>query len=246
MEPIIAVVAAVGGYLIGSISFARIVARFADPAADISRTETVVGPGNQFSSGMISATAVRVNVGARYGIVTALLDMLKVFIPTLAFRLLYPDQPYDLIVATSALIGHDWPIYYRFVGGRGETAILGGLAALDPLGLVLMLTLGMIVGFLAGNVLALRWAGLILMVPWVWLTTGDALFVAYIVFALAVYFYAVLPEFRQYLAFRAQLVAPTNEDVARELGMGAGLGRAMDRYSIPGIIARLRHPSRGA
>ena len=235
-----------GGYLIGSISFARIVARVADPAADISRTETVVGDGNQFSSGMISATTVRVNVGARYGIVTALLDMLKVFIPTLAFRLVYPDQPYDLIVATSALIGHDWPIYYRFVGGRGETAILGGLAALDPVGLVLMLSLGMIVGFLAGNILALRWAGLVLMVAWVWLTTGDALFVAYIVFALLVYLYAILPELRQYLAFRSQLVAPTNEDVARELGMGAGLGRAMDRYSIPGLNARLRRPSRGA
>lgn len=55
--------------------------------------------------------------------------------------------------------------------------------------------------------------------------------------------YAILPELRQYLAFRAQLAAPTNEDVARELGMGAGLGRAMDRYSIPGIIGRLRRPS---
>ena len=109
-----------------------------------------------------------------------------------------------------------------------------------------MLTLGMIVGFLAGNILALRWSGLILMVPWVWLTTGDALFVAYIDFALAVYFYAVLPDFRQYLAFRAQLTAPTNEDVARELGWepawdGRWTATAF-RASSPGCDVRLVAP----
>ncbi len=240
MDPVIALLAVAVGYLLGSISFARIVAGLVDPTADITKIETVVGEGVTFTSDSVSATAVRMKVGRRYGILTATLDMLKVAIPTLLFKLAFPGEPYFLLVAAAGLIGHDWPVYHRFLGGRGETAIYGALLIIDPVGVVVTLVLGMVLGFALGNILVLRWAGLVLMIPWFWVTTGEPTFVAYMVFADLVYLFAMRPELGQYLSMRTEHVDPTNEEIADEFGMGASLGRAIDRYGLPGLIARLR------
>lgn len=240
MEPIIALTAVAVGYLLGSISFARIVAGRIDPTADVTLIETSLGEGLTFTSDSVSATAVRMKVGRRYGILTALLDMLKVAVPTLAFRVAFPDQPYYLLVAGAGLIGHDWPIYHRFLGGRGETAIYGALLVIDPVGVVVTLIAGAALGFLLGNILVLRWAGMILLIPWFWITTGDPALVGYMVFADIVYLFAMRPELSQYFAMRSGHVDPSNEEIADEFGMGAKLGRAIDRYGLPGLIAGIR------
>lgn len=240
MDPVIALIAAVVGYLLGAISFARLVAHAVDPTADVTKIETVLGEGVTFTSDSVSATAVRMKVGRRYGILTAILDMVKVALPTLVFRLAFPDQPYYLIVAAAGLIGHDWPVYHRFLGGRGETAIYGALLVIDPIGVVVTLILGMVLGFILGNILVLRWAGMVLLIPWFWVTTGDPALVAYMVFADAVYLLAMRPELGQYFAMRHEHVDPTNEEIADEFGMGSRLGRAIDRYGLPGLISRLR------
>lgn len=243
MDPVVALSAAVVGYLLGSISFARLVAHAVDPTADVTRIETSLGEGVSFTSDSVSATAVRMKVGRRYGILTAVLDMGKVALPTLVFRLAFPDQPYHLIVAATGLIGHDWPIYHRFLGGRGETAIYGALLVIDPAGVVVTLILGMGLGFLLGNILVFRWAGMILLIPWFWIARGDPALVAYMVFADAVYLFAMRPELSQYFGMRHDQVDPTNEEIADEFGMGARLGRAIDRYGLPGLISRLRSPA---
>lgn len=240
MDPVIAVLAAAVGYLLGSISFARIVAGRVDPTADVTKIETVVGEGVTFTSDSVSATAVRMKVGRRYGLLTAALDMSKVAIPVLVFRLAFPDESYFVIVAAAGLIGHDWPIYHHFLGGRGETAIYGALLVIDPIGVVVTLILGMVLGFVLGNILVLRWAGLVLLIPWFWITTGDPALVAYMVFADLVYLFAMRPELGQYFAMRSEHVDPSNEEIADEFGMGAKLGRAIDRYGLPGLLARSR------
>lgn len=242
MDLAMALIAIAVGYLLGSISFARIVAGRVDPTADVTRIETVVGEGVTFISDSVSATVVRMKVGRRYGILTAVLDMLKVALPTLAFKLAFPDESYFLLVAAAGLVGHDWPLYHRFKGGRGETAIYGALLVIDPVGVIVTLILGMVLGFALGNILVLRWAGMILLIPWFWLTTGDPALVAYMVFADAVYLFAMRPELGQYFAMRGDHVDPTNEEIADEFGMGAKLGRAIDRYGLPGLFARGRSP----
>ncbi len=240
MEPTTMALAVATGYLLGSISFARIVAGRVDPSADITKIETVVGDGVTFVSDSVSATAVRMKVGRRYGVLTAALDMLKVALPTLAFELAFPGEPYYLLVAAAGLIGHDWPLYHRFVGGRGETAIYGALLVIDPVAVVATLVLGMALGFVLGNILVLRWAGMILLIPWFAIATGDPALVAYMVFADLVYLVAMRPELAQYWAMRSEHTDPTNEEIADEFGMGAKLGRAIDRYGLPGLISRLR------
>lgn len=240
MEPSIVLAAVVIGYLLGSISFARIVSARVKPGEDVTSVSVVVGDGHDFTFRSVSATAVRVKVGRRWGILTGVLDMLKVALPVLAFSLLYPGEPYALIVAGAGLVGHDWPIWHRFRGGRGESVIYGALFVLDPLGAVVTTVAGILIGVLAGNILAVRWAGMILVVPWFLVVRDDPAAALWMVFSLALYFLSLRPELVQYIAMRRTGNPPTNETISRDLGMGAGLGRTVDRISIPGLIRRLR------
>jgi len=59
--------------------------------------------------------------------ITVVLDMLKITIPTLVFKHVYPDTPYFLITAATGMIGHVWPLYHGFKGGRGS---IGRISAL--------------------------------------------------------------------------------------------------------------------
>ena len=79
-----------------------------------------------FESGSISATSVRLHLGARYGCLVAILDILKSLLPSLFFKLWQPDAPYYLITATLATIGHNYPLYHGFKGGRGLSTITEG------------------------------------------------------------------------------------------------------------------------
>jgi glycerol-3-phosphate acyltransferase PlsY len=241
----IALAAALVGYLLGSISFARLVARAVRPEADVTRIEVTLSSGEVFVSGSVSASAARITMGRRYGCLTALLDMAKVAIPTLAFRLWAPDEPYFLIVAAAGLVGHDLPLYHRFRGGRGESPIYGGLLVIDPVAVIGTTVLGAVAGWVVGNILVLRWAGMVLLIPWLWLATGDPWVLAYIVFVDVAYLLAMRPELGQYAAMRATGSDPTNEEIAVEFAMGASLGRFLDRYGLlPALVRRLRGTGR--
>jgi acyl phosphate:glycerol-3-phosphate acyltransferase len=240
MDPIVTLVAAVVGYLLGSLSFARVVARLVNPAVDVTFLETDVGDGNRVTSNAVSGTVVRMKLGKRWGLLVSLLDILKVSVPVLVFRLAYPGESYLYVAAAAGVAGHNWPIYHRFKGGRGESAIMGGLLVIDPIGFALMLTVGMGIGFLAGNILVFEWTGFVLMIPWLWVTTGDPVAVVYMVLVDAMFVVAMIPEIRQFLPLLKMPGGPTNEEMVREYGMGAKLGRAMDLYSIPALIKRTR------
>jgi glycerol-3-phosphate acyltransferase PlsY len=244
MNPWLALLSALIGYLFGSISSARLVTGRVAPGTNISHVEEPVPNSDQkFIMESVSATNVRVRVGTRYGCLTAILDMLKVALPTLVLRLLFPDQPYYLIAAALGLLGHDYPIYYRFKGGRGESAIYGGLLVIDPIGLVINNLGAVALGWLTGQLLVFRWAALILFIPWMWFTTHDPWHLAYILFANLLYWTSMIPELSQFFNLLKIGPAPTQEEIDQFLGMGGKLGRFMDRYSLPGLIGRLRKKS---
>jgi glycerol-3-phosphate acyltransferase PlsY len=237
----IALAAALAGYLLGSLSFARIAVRISGQPVDLGNWEVHLPGGETWTSTIVSATSVRKALGPRYGCLVSMLDMAKVTIPTLAFRLWLPDEPYFYIVAAAGIVGHDYPIWYRFRGGHGESPMLGGLLAIDPVALVGTTILGFGVGFLAGSILVVRWAGFLLLVPWLWLSTGSLWAVAYIVIALLLYFGASARDFMQYRAIVGRGTIPSNEQIAAEVGMGQGLGRALDRYGLlPALVRAVR------
>ena len=240
MELWIAILAGIIGYLTGSLSFARLVARGAAPEKTLQPIrQPIPNTDIVFESDSVSATMVRMQVGTRYGCLTAILDILKVMLPTLIFKLWQPAEPYFLITAALGLVGHDWPLYHRFKGGRGESAIIGGMLVINPLGLVITNLAGILIGWLAGDVLVLRWSFLILLIPWLWVQTQDPAHVVYAVVINLIYWGKMSPELIQFARILKQGGLSTQEEVAGDMAMGQKLGRFLDRYGAPSLVRKI-------
>ncbi len=124
--------AVVASYLVGSLSFAVLVSRMmglADP-----RT---------FGSGNPGATNVLRTGNRKAAALTLLLDALKGAVPVLAAmhyaQALGWQEGAVALIGLAAFIGHLWPVFFRFRGGKGVATAMGVLVALEPiLGLATM------------------------------------------------------------------------------------------------------------
>jgi glycerol-3-phosphate acyltransferase PlsY len=187
------------GYLLGSISFARIVARIFAPDKKITGMQIpVAGSDEVLKVDAVSGTTISMELGAKFGVLTALLDIAKVAVPALVFRLRYPETPYFLLLAAAGLVGHNWPIYYRFQGGRGLSPSYGGLLVCDWLGTLIMANVGMFFGIMVLKNFGVAYIlGLVLMIPWLWFRTHDWAYVGYALFITVIFIVAMIPEIKQ-------------------------------------------------
>ena len=186
----------------------------------------VPGLDDKYRSNSVSATAVRLQLGPKYGCLASILDMAKAAVPTLIFRLLYPAEPYFLIVAAAAVYGHNWPIYYHFKGGRGQSPTMGGMLVIDPLGLIVILVVGNVVArYILRNAFLLMNLWTALLIPWFLIRTSDP---AYWLYAIAINlasWVAFVPEYREYQRVRRAGGLQTAEDGIRMMYVNRGLGR---------------------
>lgn len=124
------ILAIIIAYLIGSISSAIIVCRLMrlpDP-----RTQGSRNPG---------ATNVMRIGGKKAAIITLLGDALKGFLPIILARLLGFDDTTLALIALAAFLGHLFPVFFGFEGGKGVATAIGCLLALNwPTGLCWMAT----------------------------------------------------------------------------------------------------------
>jgi len=127
----IVIIAALAGYLVGSISFAAIVGRFVAPQADLWRTPISLPDGPEIEMEAVSATSVRMRAGPRWGVVVSVLDIGKAALVTLVFLIAAPDEPAYLVAAAFVVVGHIWPIWHGFKGGYGISPMLGGVGVID-------------------------------------------------------------------------------------------------------------------
>ncbi len=204
MSTWIAVLAAVIGYLAGSISFARVIVKLVAPDKDVTQVSMPI-PGSDETHILTSVggTSVGLQLGAKWGGITAILDILKVAIPTLVIKLVYPQTPYFLLTAVAGLVGHNWPIYHRFHGGAGMSAIYGGMLAVDWIGALVVSTLGMILGMVVlKNVVIAYFSGLWFIIPWLWFRTHNWAFLAYGVAVNVIFMLGMIPEMKQMLERR--------------------------------------------
>jgi glycerol-3-phosphate acyltransferase PlsY len=113
-------------YLIGSLSFAVIVSRVM--GLDDPRTYGSQNPG---------ATNVLRSGNKKAAIATLLCDALKGYFPVLLVKWFGPDFGLDdravAWVAISAFIGHLWPVFFSFKGGKGVATAAGILFGVEPL-----------------------------------------------------------------------------------------------------------------
>jgi glycerol-3-phosphate acyltransferase PlsY len=127
-----AALALIAGYLLGSLSGARIVGRVRAAGLDLSRTKVVLdGTGASVITRGVSPAALQARAGGAGGLRAGAIDILKAFLPTLAARLGWPEGPEMFLVAAGGLIGHVYPVYHRFGGGFGVSPLLGALLVID-------------------------------------------------------------------------------------------------------------------
>lgn len=124
MQSVYPFLAAIVAYLLGSLSFAVIVSRvmgLKDPRTFGSKNP---GATNVLRSGSKAAA-----------IVTLLLDALKGWLPVVLVR--WFGKPYGLedgaiaMVAVAAFVGHLWPVFFKFKGGKGVATFIGVVFGID-------------------------------------------------------------------------------------------------------------------
>ena len=100
-------------------------------------------------SGNAGASNVTSEMGWKYGIITAVCDILKAFLPVKLIIILLPNanQQFELmaIAGMGAILGHIYPFFINFKGGKGIASYLGMLLAIDiKIGLIAIILLCLI------------------------------------------------------------------------------------------------------
>ena len=125
MQTLSSVLAAIAAYLVGSLSFAVIVSRamgLHDPRS--------------YGSGNPGATNVLRSGNKAAAVLTLALDALKGYLPVVLVKEF--GAPYGLeegtqaMVGAAAFLGHLWPVFFHFRGGKGVATAAGVLFGLNP------------------------------------------------------------------------------------------------------------------
>jgi len=195
------ILSAIASYLIGSISFSRLVARLINPKVDLENVHMEKSDGTKGQRlQSIGATTASLKFGPKVGCAIGLLDILKGVLPVLALKTIYPDQYYHLIAAVFVVVGHNWPVFYRFQGGAGISAIYGGFFVVDFVGTMVSSFAGLIFGFfIVRDILIAYTSGLWFMLIWLIIFKGDWPHIVYGIVMNAIFTAGVLPDVRDYL-----------------------------------------------
>jgi len=148
----------VGSYLLGSIPSGLLLARLSG-APDPRK----VGSGN------IGATNVLRSGGKALGILTLIFDILKGLIPTLTAALVLKNSYVVGLIGLLAFLGHLFPVYLKFKGGKGVATAIGVMIVIMPEALMISLLCFLIVvgisrtvslGSIMASALLPLWGGL--------------------------------------------------------------------------------------
>ncbi|MEN6386689.1 MAG: glycerol-3-phosphate 1-O-acyltransferase PlsY [Phycisphaerales bacterium] len=142
-----AITAIIISYLIGSISFALIISKA--HGIDLRK----VGSGN------LGATNLSRACGKKWAYTCFALDVLKGFVPVLAAKfLIIPQSPSSAVLAlwmaigVAAILGHIFPFYLKFKGGKGVATSFGVVLGIWP-----YYTIPGIIAFILWAIIVLVW-----------------------------------------------------------------------------------------
>ena len=117
-------------YLLGSISFAVLLVR-----ATTGRDIRAEGSGNA------GATNVLRSHGKKLALLVALLDVAKGVAAVHLMRLVTADPRWSAAAGFAAILGHVFPVFYGFRGGKGVATAVGAFLALSPVALLVCLAI---------------------------------------------------------------------------------------------------------
>lgn len=130
------ILCALAAYLIGSFSPALVISKIKNK--DIRSNGT----------GNLGASNATILLGWKSGVLVGLIDILKAFIPVMLVKYFLPGYtalPY--IVATCVIMGHIFPFYLKFKGGKGFATYMGAILGLSIIAFVVIGLLFLIVSF---------------------------------------------------------------------------------------------------
>ena len=93
----------------------------------------------EYGSGTVSGSMVWEHVAKWAVFPVGIFDIFKGALPTWLSLKLGLSQQAAMVVGLTAVVGHNWPIYLNFQGGRGLSPFLGELFVLFPLGMLILL-----------------------------------------------------------------------------------------------------------
>lgn len=224
-----------GCYLVGSFSFARTAVRIFAPDKDIENIPIQVqGTDQTMRYNVMGGSAAGMILGKKMGLLTGILDMLKVILPTAILRFAYPAQPEIMLVgATVVTLGHVFPIFYRFKGGGGYSTIFGGLLVISPLGALVCSLGGMILGLLVFRSFALVYAlQFFLLIFWMVFRFGSLPYILFAIVANILFFLRWLPPLIIYLQDKGPRRKLTLRESMEAYPMGAGMVKMLEKFRI--------------
>ena len=118
---------AVIAYLFGSLNFAVIISRL--KFGEDIRTK---------GSGNAGATNMSRTYGKAAGIFTLLGDIMKTVIPVLIAKILFGDT-FGYLIGLCCAIGHAFPCYYKFKGGKGVAVTAAVVLVMEPMAFLFLL-----------------------------------------------------------------------------------------------------------
>ncbi len=224
----IVIIIALASYLIGSISFTRMIAKRANPNADLENVyieDKKTAKKHRLRT--VSATTASIELGPKVGGTITLLDTLKGALPVLAVRLLFPNTFYHLVAGIFVVVGHDWSIFNRFTGGGGLSSTNGVFLVVDWIGAIVCSFLGMGIGFM---VLKDMFFGFILspwlMVVWMLIFKRDWYHVSFALILNVIILLKLSPDIIDYLKYNKE-GGVDYSSIMDQTGMGRGMKKIM-------------------
>ena len=159
------------GYLLGSIPSAYIAGRL-KKGVDIRQ----VGGGN-----MGALNAIR-ELGWTVGSLVLFVDLGKGILAVLIARWLRLSLPWILAAGFAAVVGHNWPVFLKFRGGKGGAAVMGVLLALVPLEFLSGFAITAIIVIITSNPALGMGIGVLFVPLFIWWYNGSGLLIGYAVF----------------------------------------------------------------
>ncbi len=153
MNIVILAIMTLAGYLSGSVSYATLITRL------ISGREI-----REMGSKNPGTLNVGANIGRHWGVLVALLDASKSFLPMYVTHILLRGENEGflfisvMIVGTAAIVGHWKPVFHRFKGGQCVGTTIGVFLFIIPVEFVLSFVLGGLFIFFVMRNLVEKWA----------------------------------------------------------------------------------------
>jgi acyl phosphate:glycerol-3-phosphate acyltransferase len=121
MHTIVMILSIILAYLLGSVPFGVLFTRL------FSHVDV-----RSVGSGNIGATNVLRAAGKKAAILTLLADAFKGLIPVLIIKTLFQDDVVTVLSGAAAILGHNFPVYLKFKGGKGVATSYGVILAVAP------------------------------------------------------------------------------------------------------------------